>query len=99
MTLPDQQPVSGANMLGASHGKDCDMRALIEFIAHNLVEYPEKVYVQELAGPRANLYRLRVAPEDVGRIIGKGGAVANAIRTVVRVAAEKKGERAILEID
>ena len=75
------------------------MKTLIEFIAQNLVENPETVQVQELSGPRANLYRLRVAPDDIGRIIGKGGAVANAIRTVVRVAAEKKGERAILEID
>jgi uncharacterized protein len=75
------------------------MRPLIEYIAHNLVEYPEAVQVQELVGPRANLYRLRVAPQDVGRIIGKGGAVANAIRTVVRVAAERNGVRAILEID
>jgi predicted RNA-binding protein YlqC (UPF0109 family) len=75
------------------------MRALIEYIAHNLVEEPEAVQVQELVGPRANLYRLRVAPKDVGRVIGKGGTVASAIRTVVRVAAEKRGERAILEID
>jgi uncharacterized protein len=75
------------------------MRPLIEYIAYNLVELPEAVQVQELVGPRANLYRLRVAPQDVGRIIGKGGAVANAMRTVVRVAAERKGVRAILEID
>jgi len=75
------------------------MKLLIEFIAQNLVEHPDEVQVQELSGPRANLYRLRVSSDDIGRIIGKGGAVANAIRTVVRVAAEKKGERAILEID
>ena len=75
------------------------MKALIEFIANNLVEHPERVQVQEQAGQRATLYRLRVAPDDVGRIIGKGGAVANAVRTVVRVAAERKGVRAILEID
>jgi uncharacterized protein len=75
------------------------MKALIEFIASNLVEHPDGVQVQEQVGQRATLYRLRVAQEDVGRIIGKGGTVANAIRTVVRVAAEKKGVRAILEID
>lgn len=75
------------------------MKPLIEFIAHHLVDYPEKVSVQELVGPRATLYRLRVHPQDVGRVIGKRGSVANAIRTVVRVAAEKKGTRAVLEID
>ncbi|NLT42064.1 MAG: KH domain-containing protein [Anaerolineae bacterium] len=75
------------------------MRRLIEFIAHNLVDYPDKVQVVEMAGPRATLYRLRVDPSDVGRVIGKSGSVANAMRTVLRVAAEKKGERAVLEID
>jgi len=75
------------------------MKNLIEFIVHNIVEYPEKVYVQEIVGPRANLYRLRVAPQDVGRVIGKRGSVINAIRTVVRIAAEKKGIRAMVEID
>ncbi len=75
------------------------MRTLIEFITHNLVDHPEKVQVQEIVGPRANLYRVRVDPQDTGRVIGKGGSVANAIRTVVRVAAEKKGVRAVVEID
>lgn len=75
------------------------MRRLIEFIAHNLVDYPDKVQVMEMVGPRATLYRLRVDSSDVGRVIGKSGSVANAMRTVLRVAAEKKGERAVLEID
>jgi predicted RNA-binding protein YlqC (UPF0109 family) len=75
------------------------MRRLIEFVAHNLVDYPDKVQVMEMTGPRATLYRLRVDPSDVGRVIGKSGSVANAMRTVLRVAAEKKGERAVLEID
>ena len=75
------------------------MIRLIEFIAHNLVDQPEKVQVLELVGPRATLYRLRVDGGDVGRVIGKSGSVANAMRTLLRVAAEKKGERAVLEID
>ena len=75
------------------------MKQLIEFIAMHLVDHPDKVSVQEVVGPRANLYRLRVHPQDVGRIIGKRGSVINAIRTVVRVAAENKGVRAILEVD
>ena len=75
------------------------MIRLIEFIAHNLVDQPEKVQVLELVGPRATLYRLRVDSGDVGRVIGKSGSVANAMRTLLRVAAEKKGERAVLEID
>ena len=74
------------------------MKELIEYMAKALVDDPSQVYVEEIVRSRQIIYRLRVAPEDMGRIIGKGGRVANAMRTLLRVAAVRKGKRAILEI-
>jgi hypothetical protein len=74
------------------------MKEFIEYIAKSLVEHPDQVQVDEIAGSNAIIYELRVAPEDMGRVIGKKGRVANAMRTLVRVAAAREGKRAILEI-
>jgi predicted RNA-binding protein YlqC (UPF0109 family) len=74
------------------------MKELIEYMAAALVDDPSQVYVEEIVRSRQIIYRLRVAPEDMGRVIGKGGRVANAMRTLLRVAAVRKGKRAILEI-
>lgn len=74
------------------------MKELIEYMAKSLVDDPSQVYVKEVVGPRQTIYQLHVAPEDMGRVIGKGGRVANAMRTLLRVAAVRKGQRAILEI-
>jgi hypothetical protein len=74
------------------------MKELIEDIAKALVDDPSQVYVEEFVGGRQIVYRLRVAPEDMGRVIGKGGRVANAMRTLLRVAAVRQGKRAVLEI-
>ncbi|HID86900.1 MAG TPA: KH domain-containing protein [Anaerolineae bacterium] len=74
------------------------MKELIEYIAKSLVENPDQVQVDEIAGAYSIIYELRVAPEDMGRVIGKKGRVANAMRTLVRVAAAREGKRAILEI-
>ncbi len=74
------------------------MKELIEYIAKTLVDDPSQVYVQEIVGSRQIVYRLQVAPEDMGRVIGKGGRVANAMRTLLRVAAGRKGKHVILEI-
>ena len=74
------------------------MKDLIEFIAKSLVEHPEQVEVRELGeGDRVRL-ELSVARDDMGRIIGKSGRVANAIRAVLRVVAAKEGKRVTLEI-
>lgn len=74
------------------------MNELIEFIAKSLVEHPEEVHVKTSgAGDRVRL-ELSVAQGDMGRIIGKGGKVANAIRTVLRVAAEREGKQATLDV-
>ena len=74
------------------------MKELIEYMAKALVDDPSQVYVEEIVGARQIVYKLQVAPKDMGRVIGKGGRVANAMRTVLRVAAVRKGKRVILEI-
>jgi hypothetical protein len=74
------------------------MKELIEFIATSLVDDPTQVEVnQEMRGSQIIL-KLQVAKEDMGRIIGKGGRVASAIRVLLRVAAAQEGKRASLDI-
>ncbi len=71
---------------------------LIEFIARLLVDHPEQVAVREFGtGDRVRL-ELTVARDDMGRVIGKSGKVANSIRTVLRVAAEREGKQATLDV-
>ena len=74
------------------------MKELVEYIAKSLVEHPDQVRVEEVIGARSIIYELRVAPSDMGRVIGKRGRVANAMRSLLRVASANGGKRAILEI-
>ena len=74
------------------------MKELVEHMAKALVDDPSQVYVEEIVGARQIVYNLHVAREDMGRVIGKGGRVANAMRALLRVAAVRKGKRAVLEI-
>ena len=74
------------------------MKELIEYIAKSLVDDPSQVRVDEIEGTTSVVLELRVASEDMGRIIGKKGRVANAMRTLVRVVAAKQGKRVTLEI-
>lgn len=74
------------------------MKALTEFIAMSLVENPDQVVVnQSRQGNRVRL-ELKVAKDDMGRVIGKNGRVANAIRVLLRVAAEKEGQQVTLDV-
>jgi predicted RNA-binding protein YlqC (UPF0109 family) len=74
------------------------MKALIEFVVKSLVEHPDEVQVYETGnGSRVRL-ELTVAKDDMGRVIGKSGKVANSIRTLLRVAAERKGKQATLDV-
>ncbi|MEZ0395635.1 MAG: KH domain-containing protein [Anaerolineales bacterium] len=74
------------------------MKDLVEYIAKSLVDRPDEVSVQEFRrGDRVTL-ELRVAQEDMGRVIGKGGRVANAIRALLRVAAEREGMHVTLDV-
>ena len=74
------------------------MKELIEFIAGSLVDHPSEVDVFEMQRGSQVILQLQVAKEDMGRIIGREGRVANAIRTLLRVAAAKEGKRVSLDI-
>ncbi len=74
------------------------MKELVEHMARSLVDEPGAVVVREIEGVSATIYELSVAPDDMGRVIGKQGRVANAMRTLLRVAAVKDGKRVTLEI-
>ncbi len=74
------------------------MKELVEYMAKSLVNDPEAVVVREIEGASSTVFELSVAPEDMGRVIGKQGRVANAMRTLLRVAAIKDGKRVTLEI-
>jgi predicted RNA-binding protein YlqC (UPF0109 family) len=76
----------------------CDLKELVEFMAKSLVNDPDAVVVREVEGAGATIYELSVAQEDMGRVIGKQGRVANAMRTLLRVAAVREGKRVTLEI-
>jgi predicted RNA-binding protein YlqC (UPF0109 family) len=75
-----------------------NLKELIEYMAKALVDDPEQVLVEEIEGTSATIYELRVASEDMGRVIGKQGRVANAMRTLLRAAAARQGRRVTLEI-
>lgn len=77
---------------------DASMQGLVEFIAKSLVDDPSLVQVSEIEGESSVILELRVGPEDMGRIIGKGGRTVNAIRTLIRVLAAKQGKRVTLEV-
>ena len=74
------------------------MKELIEYIAKAIVDLPDAVVVTEETDEQGIIFKLQVADEDKGRVIGKQGRVAQAMRTLLRVTAAKKGTRATLEI-
>ncbi|MGZ8630950.1 MAG: KH domain-containing protein [Actinomycetota bacterium] len=74
------------------------MRELVEFLARELVDDPDAVEVTESINDRGSRYTLRVAPDDMGKVIGKGGRTAKAIRAVVRAAAIRQGTSAYVDI-
>ena len=74
------------------------MKELIEYVAKLLVDHPDLVKVTEVEGERISIIELSVAEEDMGKIIGKQGKTASAIRTILNAASMKQKKRAILEI-
>lgn len=74
------------------------MGELVEFIAKSLVDHPDQVSVREVEGSQSVILELRVAEEDMGKVIGKQGRIAKAIRTVVKAAAIKDNKRVVVEI-
>jgi hypothetical protein len=74
------------------------MGELVEYIAKALVDNPDEVSVNEIEGTQSIIIELKVAPDDMGKIIGKQGRIAKAIRTVVKAAAIKENKRVVVEI-
>jgi len=74
------------------------LKELLIHIAQSLVDFPEQVEVKEVAGEQTAVLELKVAQEDLGKIIGKQGKTAKAIRTILGAAAAKLRKRAVLEI-
>ena len=75
-----------------------ELKELIEYIVKALVDNPEKVEVKEIAGEKSIIYELKVGEGDLGKVIGKEGRTARAVRTIITAAAMKQGKRTVLEI-
>ena len=74
------------------------MKELLEILARSLVDSPDKVTVNEKTLEQSIILELKVAPEDMGKVIGKQGRIAKAIRIVVKAAAIKENKRVVVEI-
>ncbi|MBO5199316.1 MAG: KH domain-containing protein [Lachnospiraceae bacterium] len=74
------------------------MKELVQVIAMSLVDHPEEVVVTETESDTSIVVELKVAPEDMGKVIGKQGRIAKSIRTVVKAAATKDDKKVIVEI-
>ena len=74
------------------------MKEYVEHIVEYLVEQPDQIDIREVAGSRTTVYELRVAPGDLGKVIGRQGNTARAIRTLLAAASARRGQRAVLEI-
>lgn len=74
------------------------MKELLETLAKSLVDYPDEVSVTEVEGDRATILELRVANEDMGKVIGKQGRIAKAIRTIVKASSVREDKKYVVEI-
>jgi predicted RNA-binding protein YlqC (UPF0109 family) len=74
------------------------LKSLVEYIARSLVDHADRVDVNEIEGEKTTILELRVAEDDLGKVIGRYGRTAKAMRTVINAAATKEKKRAVLEI-
>ncbi|MBI4041856.1 MAG: KH domain-containing protein [Deltaproteobacteria bacterium] len=74
------------------------MRELVEYMAKSLVDHPDDVDVAEIEGVQTTVIELKVAKEDLGKVIGKQGRTARALRTILNAASTKINKRSVLEI-
>lgn len=74
------------------------MKDLIEYLVKALVDEPDQISINEVEGPESTTYEIRVASSDLGKVIGKQGKIANALRTVIKAAAMRNKKRVYLEI-
>ena len=90
---------SSRELLAApTQGTAIEMKELLELIAKALVDNPNEVSVSEVSGSQTTILELRVAKEDLGKVIGKQGRLVGAIRTILEAAGTKLGKRVHLEI-
>jgi predicted RNA-binding protein YlqC (UPF0109 family) len=90
--------ISQGEKFNALRAEDKEMKELIEYIAKALVDQPEMVKVTEVEGEKTSVVELSVAKEDLGKVIGKQGKTARAMRTLLSAASTKLRKRTILEI-
>jgi uncharacterized protein len=83
---------------GEGRGSEPSLRELIGYLARGLVDHPEEVEVEEVEETDALVFELKVAEEDLGKVIGKQGRTAKALRTILSAASAKSRRRVILEI-
>ena len=74
------------------------MKELLEYLAKALVDNPDDVKIEVIEGERSVILQLKVHPDDIGKVIGKQGRIAQALRTIVKASATKQGKNAIVEI-
>jgi predicted RNA-binding protein YlqC (UPF0109 family) len=74
------------------------MKNFVKYIVQALVDYPDQVFVDEIKGKQSSVIELKVAKEDTGKVIGKKGQTANALRTILSAASGKEKKRTLLEI-
>ena len=77
---------------------DVSMKDLVDYIAKALVDEVDRIEISEIAGNQTNIIELKVAKEDIGKVIGRQGRTADAIRTILNCAAAKLSKRYILQI-
>ena len=75
-----------------------DYKELVIYMVKSLVDHPDEVSINEIQGEKSTILELRVVKEDIGKVIGKHGRIARAIRTIINASATKTGKRIVLEI-
>ncbi len=75
-----------------------DYQELVSYMVKSLVDNPDQVEINEIQGEKSTILELRVVKEDIGKVIGKHGRIARAIRTIINASATKTGKRVVLEI-
>jgi uncharacterized protein len=98
MTDNPQRAPDQDNRSPGPAGAEPSLRELIDYLARGLVDRPEEVEVEEIEEPDALVFELKVAEEDLGKVIGKQGRTAKALRTILSAASAKLRRRVILEI-
>jgi|SRR5882757_367793 len=104
MANDDRDSANGDDFAGSSSGsggaggRAPDLAELIRFLAVNLVDRPDEVRVELIEERSANVYELEVAEPDLGKVIGRGGKTARALRTVVQAVAPRSRKRTLVEI-